>query len=72
MVKLTALFYVFVAPTLAGILLVGILSMASPIGGGTVLGAQGMTILLVVLGAAIAALPISYVVAGMVNRAINS
>lgn len=72
MIKLTALMYVLVAPTLAGILVVGLLSMSSPIGGGTMLGAQGMTLLLVVLGAAIAALPISYVIAGMVNKAINS
>jgi hypothetical protein len=72
MVKLTALMYVLVAPTLMGILVVGILAMASPTAGGTLLAQQGMTLLLVVLGAAIAALPIAYVIAGMINKAINS
>lgn len=71
MVKLTALMYVLVAPTLMGILVVAILSMSSPITGGTPLSQQGMTLLLVVLGSAVAALPLSYVIAGMVNRAIN-
>lgn len=72
MFKIMALLFVVIAPTLAGILIVGVLSMSSPISGGTPLSEQGMTIMMVVAGAVIAALPISWVVAGMVNRTINS
>jgi len=72
MVKITALLFVIIAPTLAGILMVVVLSMASPADGGTVLGQQGMTLLLVVLGAVVVSLPISYVVASKINRAIST
>jgi hypothetical protein len=72
MVKLTALFFIFIAPVIMGVMVVGVLAMSSPTVGGTPIAEQGMTILMVVLGAAIAALPISYVIAGMVNRKIGS
>ena len=72
MVKLMALMFVIIAPTLMGILVVGVLAMSSPITGGTPLSQQGMTILMVVVGAAVAALPISYIVANMINRKTSS
>jgi hypothetical protein len=72
MFKIMALLFVIIAPTLAGIFVVGILAMSSPIAGGTPLAQQGSTILMVVLGAAIVALPISYIVANMINRTIKT
>ena len=72
MIKITALLFVVIAPTLMGILIVAVLSMSSPINGGTPLSQQGMVILMVVIGAAIAALPISYFIAGKINQTINS
>lgn len=72
MFKLTALLYVIIAPTLMGILVVGVLAMSSPTAGGTLVSQEGMTLLMVVIGAMIASVPISYVVAGMINRAMNS
>ncbi len=72
MFKIMALLFVIIAPTLAGMLVVGILAMSSPAAGGTVLASQGSTILMVVIGAAIVALPISYVVANMISRTINT
>ena len=68
MIKIMAILFIMIAPTLMGILVVGVLSMSSPITGGLSLASQGTTILMVVIGAAIAALPISYVVAGMISR----
>ncbi len=72
MFKIMALLFVIIAPTLAGISMVSVLAMSSPAGGGTMLSGQGSVILMVVIGAAIVALPISYVIAGMINRTINT
>ena len=72
MIKIMAILFIMIAPTLMGILVVGVLSMSSPITGGLSLASQGTTILIVVIGAAIAALPISYVVAGMISRTMKT
>ncbi|MCP4934945.1 MAG: hypothetical protein GY927_12250 [bacterium] len=72
MIKIMAILFIMIAPTLMGILVVAVLSMSSPITGGTSLSSQGTTILLVVAGAALAALPISYFVAGKITRTFNS
>ena len=72
MIKIMALLFVMVAPTLAGIGVVSILSMSSPIDGGTPLSQQGSVILMVVIGAAIAALPISFVLAKMISRTLGT
>ncbi len=68
MIKIMTLLFVIIAPTLAGIAVVVVLAMSSPIDGGTPLSQQGSMILMVVVGAALASLPISYVVARMVAR----
>jgi len=68
MIKIMTLLFVVIAPTLAGISVVAVLAMSSPIDGGTPLSQQGSLILMVVLGAALASLPISYMVARMVAR----
>ena len=72
MIKIMALLFIMIAPTMMGILVVGVLSMSSPITGGISLSSQGTTILMVCAGAAIAALPISYIVAGMISRTLKN
>ena len=72
MFKIMAILFIMIAPTLMGVLVVGVLSMSSPTTGGISLSAQGNTILMVVVGAAIAALPISYIIAGKITRTLNS
>ncbi|MCF6200001.1 MAG: hypothetical protein L3J67_11530 [Hyphomicrobiaceae bacterium] len=68
MIKIMSLLFVVIAPTLTGIAVVAVLAMSSPIDGGTPLSQQGSVILMVVIGAALASLPISYMVAKMVAR----
>ncbi len=70
MIKIMALLFVMVAPTLAGIAVVGVLAMSSPIDGGASFGQQGSTILMLVVGAFLVALPISFVVARMISKSI--
>jgi hypothetical protein len=72
MIKIMALMFVIIAPTLAGISMVAVLSMSSPIVGGTQLSEQGGMILMVTIGAAIVALPISYFVAKMVSQTMGT
>ena len=72
MIKIMAILFIMIAPTLMGILVVGVLSMSSPITGGASLSSQGTTIALVVVGAALAALPISYIIAGKISRTLKS
>ncbi len=72
MIKIMALLFVMVAPTLAGISMVAVLASSSPIEGGTALAQQGTTILMLVIGAALIALPISYFVAKMITRTMGS
>ncbi len=72
MIKIMAILFIMIAPTLMGVLVVGVLSMSSPTTGGTSLSSQGTTILVLVVGAAIAALPISYIIAGKISRTLNS
>ena len=72
MIKIMAILFIMIAPTLMGILIVGVLSMSSPTTGGTSLGSQGTTIALLAVGAILAALPISYVIAGKISRTLKS
>ena len=72
MIKIMAILFIMIAPTLMGVLVVGVLSMSSPTTGGTSLSSQGTTILVLVVGAAIAALPISYIIAGKISRTLKS
>ena len=72
MIKIMALMFVIIAPTLAGISVVGVLSMSSPITGGIQLSQQGGMILMVAVGAAIVALPISYFVAKMITQTMGT
>ncbi len=72
MIKIMALLFIMIAPTLAGILVVGVLTMSPPTAGGVPLSAQGSTIVMLVIGAALAALPVSYLVASKISRTINS
>ena len=71
MIKIMAILFIMIAPTLMGILVVGVLSMSSPITGGISLSSQGSTILMVAVGAAIAALPISYIIARKISHTMN-
>lgn len=68
MIKIMALMFVIIAPTLAGISMVAVLSMSSPITGGIQLAQQGGMIAMVAIGAAIVALPVSYFVAKMISQ----
>jgi len=68
MIKIMSLLFVVIAPTLAGIAVVAVLAMSSPSDGGTPLSQQGSVILMVVIGAALASLPFSYIIAKMVAR----
>ena len=71
MIKITALLFVIIAPTIMGIGIVALLAMSSPItGGGSI--SQGFLILMIVAGAAIASLPISFFIAKMINNQIAS
>lgn len=72
MFKIMALLFVMVAPTLAGIAVVVVLAMGSPIAGGSSFSQQGPLILMLVVGGALAALPVSYFVARMIDNKINS
>ncbi len=72
MIKIMAILFIMIAPTLMGVLVVGVLAMSSPTAGGTSLSSQGTTILVLVVGAALAALPISYIIAGKISRTLNS
>ncbi len=72
MIKIMAILFIMIAPTLMVILVVGVLSMSSPTTGGISLSTQGTTILLVVTGAALAALPISYYVARMISSTLKN
>ncbi len=72
MIKIMAILFIMIAPTLMGVLVVGVLAMSSPTAGGASLSSQGTTILVLVIGAALAALPISYIIAGKISRTLNS
>ena len=72
MIKIMALLFVIIAPTLAGIAVVAVLASSSPIESGLGLAQQGNMILMVVVGAVVAALPISYFVARMISRTLGT
>jgi hypothetical protein len=71
MVKLMFLLWVIIAPTIAGIAVVGILASASPITGGASI-TQGTMILIASLVGILVALPISFFVAKAINRRISA
>ena len=71
MIKIMALLFVMVAPTLAGIAVVAVLASSSPIDGGMQISQQGNMIWMVAVGAAVLALPISYFVARMISTAMG-
>ena len=72
MFKIMALLFVMVAPTLAGISVIVLLAMSSPANGGTPLSQQGSLLLMLVVGATLVALPISYFVAKMISRTMGT
>ena len=71
MFKIMLLLFVIIAPTLAGIFVVGILASASPIAGGASIS-QGTMILIAVLAGVVLALPISYFVGSAINKRISA